>query len=283
MKFAIGAMTVGDIIDRSLKLLFSRFGTLYFINLLVLLPTLFIQEGTPLLMEQMGPGDLMAVLIPTLGLLLLALILQPIGTAATLHVVEQEFVGRRVGIGEALSFAMGRFWALVGTSILVGLSIFAGIILCVVPGIIFAIWFAFASQAVVVEHLSGAGAMSRSKDLTEGYRGRVFGVILLLGILVGLASLAASLMNNILPGVEYVKRTGGARDNPFDPGIPVIVNYTNYAINTAVAFLVQIFGGTFLAIATTLLYFDLRIRKEGYDLEVAASRGGDKPDLDFNT
>jgi hypothetical protein len=134
----------------------------------------------------------------------------------------------------------------------------------------------------VVERHSGAAAMSRSKDLTEGYRGRVFGVILLLGILVGLASLAASLMNNVLPGVEYVKRTG-ARDNPFDPGIPVIVNYTNYAINTAVAFLVQIFAGTFLAIATTLLYFDLRIRKEGYDLEVAASRGGDKPDLDFNT
>ena len=38
-----------------------------------------------------------------------------------------------------------------------------------------------------------------------------------------------------------------------------------------------------MAIATTLLYFDLRIRKEGFDLEVAAGRGDDKPDLDFKT
>src|SRR5262249_13116641 len=191
----------------SLKLLFSRFGTLYSINFFVLLPTLAVQVGTPLLMESLGPGELTTTLIVSLGLVLIALILQPIGTAATLHVVEQEFIGRKVGIGQALSFACSRFWALVGTSILLGVTIFFGLLLCVGPGILFAIWFAFTSQTVVVEHLSGSTAMSRSKDLTEGYRGRVFGVILLLGILVFLGGLAAGLMNNVLPGVEYVKRT----------------------------------------------------------------------------
>src|SRR5262249_22357332 len=47
MKFRIGEMTVGDILDRGLKLLFSRLGTFYTINLIVLLPVLAFQLAMP--------------------------------------------------------------------------------------------------------------------------------------------------------------------------------------------------------------------------------------------
>ena len=61
-----------------------------------------------------------------------------------------------------------------GAAILAGLTIGLGFILCIAPGIIFAIWYVFVSQVVVVEGLKAEKAMSRSKELTSGYRGLVW-------------------------------------------------------------------------------------------------------------
>lgn len=41
MRFQIGAMTVGDILDRGLKMLLLKLGTFYVINLIVLAPSSF--------------------------------------------------------------------------------------------------------------------------------------------------------------------------------------------------------------------------------------------------
>jgi hypothetical protein len=276
MKFAIGEMTVGDILDRSLKLLLSRFGTFYLLNFLVLLPLLGFELVSPMLIEDFG-------LLPVaLATFLLLLLLQPLATGALVRVVEQEFVDRRVGIGEALGYAGSRFGSLLGASLMTGVVVFAGALMCAVPGIIFAVWFAFVAQAVVVEKLGGGAAMARSKSLVEGYGGRVFGILLFFGLFVALGNLVSYFLNRSMPGIEYVPRGGGGEPNPLDPGVPV-VNWQNYTINTCVTYLIQILSGAFLAIASTLLYFDLRIRKEGFDLEVAAQRGGDKPDLDFRS
>src|SRR5207249_3639364 len=72
------------------------------------------------------------VLGGSLGVLVLSLILTPIGTAAILHVIGQEFIDQRVGLGEALSFALGRFGSLLGTSILYGLLSVVGVLVCCV-------------------------------------------------------------------------------------------------------------------------------------------------------
>jgi hypothetical protein len=280
MKFAIGEMTVGDIFDRSLRLLLTRFGTLYLISFLVLLPLLAFELASPLLIETYGLilGSFMQLPV----LLLLGLFLQPLATGAILYVVEQEFIDRRVTVGAALGVAASRFWALLGTGILVGLVVNVGLIMCIVPGVLFAIWFAFASQTVVVEGLSGGEAMGRSKRLTEGHQGRVFGVLMLVVAIYAVGIAISFIVNSILPAMEIVPYQDRRIPDPFDPGI-VVIHWTNHFINTIVQYLIQLVMGTFMSIATTLLYFDLRIRKEGYDLEVAAARGLDKPNFDFET
>jgi hypothetical protein len=48
--------------------------------------------------------------------------------------------------------------------------------------------------------------------------------------------------------------------------------YRNYVINVLVIQLVNILVQTYLAVCITLLYFDIRIRKEGFDLELAAQQ-----------
>src|SRR5262249_19813357 len=95
MRFQIGAMSVGDILDRGLKLLMSRLGTFYTINLIFLGPLILVQLILPL-------ANLPIIMaLSALILLLLALILQPVASAAQLYVVAQDFVDHRVGVGEA--------------------------------------------------------------------------------------------------------------------------------------------------------------------------------------
>src|ERR1017187_2190132 len=114
MRINIGEMTFGDILGRGMAILFSRIGTLYAIELLVLAPTLILELAFP--DAAVNPnGRFLLVILP-------ALILGPIGSAALLRVVTEEFQGRSVGLGDAFQFALGRFLPLLGTSILMGLG-----------------------------------------------------------------------------------------------------------------------------------------------------------------
>lgn len=261
MKIAIGAMSVGDILDRGLKLLLARLATFYAINLIVLSPLIVYQLAAPSLTTA---GGAFGALIVFAIAFLLTLILQPVGTGAILHVIAQEFIDQRVGVGAALSFALGRFFRLLGTSILAGLIIGLGS-LCIVPGFIFMVWYAFIAQVVVVEALGGEKALSRSKRLTEGFRWRIFGLVVLVVIIQGIIVGLGGALNLVLPSSEQVPV-----DVPGGSAVRAVFNYRNYAINTLVSQLLNILVASFSAVCFTLMYFDLRIRKEGFDLELAA-------------
>jgi hypothetical protein len=266
MRFPIGAMSAGDILDRALRLLLARLPLFYAIDLIVLSPVLVLVVAAPELTINI-PG----VLLPGL----LQVVLAPIGAAAVLRVIMCEFLDQPVGLGDALRFALTRFLPLLAASILVALLIVAGLFLCVIPGVFAAILFIFTPQAVVLEGLGPAEAMNRSSRLTEGFRGRVFAILVLV-YLIGIAlSAAVSLpLQMLLPyyDLQDVVVTPGAF-----PHIPV-KNYTNYLINVLAQQLVGILAQTFMAVCITLLYLDLRIRKEGYDLELALGPQTPPPD-----
>lgn len=268
MKFPLGEMTVGDILDRGIKLLFARLPAFYFINLLVLTPVILVQVAAPFVFENNNPVDPNAVLA-TLGLLLFAvlltLVLQPIGTAAILHIIMEEYLGNQVSIGQAFSYALTRFLPLVGASILVGLLVCVGFLLCCVPGIYFAITYAFVSQIVVLERLGPGEALERSSKLINGHRWRVFGVLLLIGLANGVVQFSiGAALGVAMPAQEIIPAENGPR---------VQVNAVNHIVTTLVSQLVGIVFSTYIAVCTTLLYLDLRIRKEGFDLETGLNEG----------
>ena len=121
MRFAIGAMSAGDVLDRGLKLLLARLPTFYAINLIALAPAILFQLAIPLLViapAGAGEGAMdffaseggMAVMaLALLAGLVLMLILGQIGNAAVLHVIIEEYVDRKVTIGQAFAFAFRRF------------------------------------------------------------------------------------------------------------------------------------------------------------------------------
>lgn len=250
MKFTITPMSIGEILSRGVSLFFTRFGVFLAIEVIMVSPTLVLQLALPEL--AMGIGALLFILP--------MLILGPIGSAAMLHVIAQEYLGRPVSLGDAFKFALGRFLPLLGTSILASLGIMAGMLACCIPGIYLAIIWAFVSQIVVMEHIAGSTALGRSKDLVEGYFWQVFSVLLVVGLIVGFASAPISVTLTLALPFQGPPNP----NNPFQVGL---TSYLNFAINKVVATALNGIGQIFTAICTTLLYFDLRNRKEAFDVE----------------
>jgi hypothetical protein len=270
MRFPLGEMTVGDILDRGLKLLFARLPAFYTLNLIVLSPLILYQIVVPILINSTA-ADPRQIILYTAGsglvVIVLTIILSPLATAALLHMTMQEFVGRRKTVAEALGFATTRLGSLILTSLLVGLVVALGFLACIAPGVYFAVSYIFVGQVVVLEGLSGGAAMSRSSNLISGHRGRVFGVVLLIAIGGGMVqAILAVGLQTVMPSQRLVPTANGMR---------VEFNSVNHVVQTLITQLLGIVFSTYQAVCTTLLYLDLRIRKEGFDLELAAQ--GDTP------
>jgi hypothetical protein len=280
MKFEIGAMSVGDILDRGLKILFARLPTLYSISFITLAPLLVYQLiALPIIQTDPGapptPEKLLLTLAVSLGTLLLLIILPPIGNAAILHVIGKEFVDERIGIGEAFSFSLGRFWSLLGTSMLYGLIFTAGLCSCCVPGFIVAVFYGLYAQIVVMEGIGGMPSLNRSKMLVTGFGWRLFFVyFLLMVVLMAVNYLLAGILEAVFPAYGRIQTPLGML-----PGGPVI-NFGFFVLDNVIVFLVSIFLQVYLAVCTTLVYLDLRIRKEGFDLELAARKEANEEGLE---
>ena len=91
------------------------------------------------------------------------------------------------------------FWKFVGATILSGIVIVVGLLLLIVPGIIFSLMFLFTSYIVIDRNLGPVKAMKESKRITKGHRGKLLGLLLavaglnILGIMVIVVGLLVSI------------------------------------------------------------------------------------------
>jgi hypothetical protein len=146
-------------------------------------------------------------------------------------------VGREPDLGEAYRFGMARMWSVLLVSMLVGLAVAGGFILLIVPGLIFLTRFSVSVPALVVEGKRGRAALSRSWNLVRGQSWPVFGTLIVAGLIAGVVSSLLSLpfadswfVRGLMAGI------GSAITTPF----------------TSLVF--------------SLIYFDLRVRKDGLDV-----------------
>ncbi len=281
MKFPIGAMSVGDVLDRGLKILFARLALFYTIDLIVLAPSMLfflaIALYTPELPPEPTPDEFLSSFLTFVGFIAAGFafqfVLTPFSQAADLHVIMREYLGEPTGLKQSFSFALTRFFPLLLTSILkVLILIVTAALTCGILGIYFSVCFLFVGQVVVLENLSGPKALGRSNRLIDGFRGRVFGVLLLIGVVNFFAQqVLGFFLGLLLPPMVTVQLRGHAVQ---------AINPTNYAIILLILQFVNILLQTYTDICATLLYLDLRIRKEGFDLELAARGGDNVPILD---
>lgn len=114
------------------------------------------------------------------------------GAVAQLEAIK----GQAEGIGWKEAFKRSR--KLIGpffiTGLLAGLAVFGGLILLIVPGIIFGLWFSQSGYIVVEEGLKGSEALKKSKFYMKGRIGSVFAKLFYMGIITFALSFILGLM-----------------------------------------------------------------------------------------
>lgn len=132
---------------------------------------------------------------------------------------------------------------LVWTILLSWAIILLGLFLCIVPGVVFWVWYLFALTIVVLERVGGSASLRRSKELGKGYYLRNLGVVLL--------CLAVSFLGSLFLGMIVGAISQFA-------GLPLTAGNI---VATALSLLLTPIS----LIATVLMYYDMRARKEAYD------------------
>ncbi len=82
------------------------------------------------------------------------------------------------------------FWKYLGASLLSGLIVMGGLILLIVPGIIFAVRLQFTTYLIVDKNLGPVEAIKKSWDLTRGSVWNLFLLDIMLGLINVLGALA---------------------------------------------------------------------------------------------
>ena len=171
-------------------------------------------------------------------------------TAAGISCVGRAMTGRSTDVLDCYGRALNVLLPVLAVVVLVALALVGSVILMfIIIGIplfyfLLVIW-SFATHAVVIENRDVFSAFGRSRELVRGNWWRVFGIGLVF-LLIVISIIAIVTLVSIIIGLL------------FNPGTLV------FSILSGVV-------GALLSpvyyIASTLLYIDLRVRKEGYDLQ----------------
>jgi uncharacterized membrane protein len=115
------------------------------------------------------------------------------------------------------------FWKFIGASILLVLAVAVGLILLIVPGVIFMLMFMFTTFIVIERELGPVEAMKESKRITTGHKWQLLGFTLMLVLinLLGLAALIVGLfvsipVSSIAFAHAYRMLSGKAGTRPVD-------------------------------------------------------------------
>jgi hypothetical protein len=239
VRYEIRAMAFAEVLDTGFRLLRDHFGLLIGISAALYVPAAVFQAVMQSLAKSGSPGVLLAA--GALGGLVIVAV-SPIVSVAITFALGEVYLGREVTIGEAFRKGLGILAPVLGTSLLAGLATAGAALLLIVPGIYVGLGFVLLSQVMVLEGQFGGAALRRSFALMKGERLRALGIFLVLSILSAVLSFGVQLALGLVPVV-----------GPIGSG------------------LVSALSGAFAAAVFMALYFDIRCRREAFDLEQLAT------------
>lgn len=170
------------------------------------------------------------------SILLLAIegfVINPVVSALLVHAVDDAREGHDPTLGSVARRGLITLPVVIAAAIIASLGIAAGFLLLIVPGVILSLRWAVVAQSAALDQESWVDALRRSAELTDKNYLHIFGLQLLVGLISG--------------GAFYLVGLG------FDPE-------TTTAASFIVGTVVAVFIRSFTALATALLFFDLRAR-----------------------
>ncbi len=167
--------------------------------LFIAIPLLFIDIESPAGIIANLPVVGGIIILAFGGIIILAIIVLPVIGGMYPLMVKNVMEGREVEMSDAFAKSLRRFPSLIGASILVGLLVALGLLLLVVPGIIFFLWYAYTIPAIMLENLGARDGMSASKRFCRTVKLKTFLIILIIAIIGTVGNSA-----EIIPVVGFV-------------------------------------------------------------------------------
>jgi hypothetical protein len=168
-----------------------------------------------------------------LDFLLATFLVSPLISALHIHAVAEVQAGRTPRLASIALRGLRVLPTAAATAIMTTLGISIGLVLLIIPGILLAFRWYVAVQAAAIERGGWLGAMRRSRKLTGGIYGHIFGFAILIGII---------------------------GEIPLVIGRAAATGHDTRAVAFLGGVVLHSFALAFTALATALLYFDLASR-----------------------
>ena len=261
MTTSLRPMSLGELLDRSFFLYRKHFALFVGIIALPNLVPLAFQLIGVAVRPRTTAAFTAASFLWLLGSFVLYLGVMGLSQGAAAVAVSKVHLGTATTISEAFAGIKGRMLYLALIMNLVGFSVSIGLVLLIVPGVILALMWALTIPVAVLENKGLFDSVSRSAELTKGSRGRVFMIYFLCLILMYIVYVLWEIP--ILAAIGVFARSG---PRP----MTALPTWTQIAFPVG-AFLSQCLVRPLLSIALPLVYYDQRVRKEAFDLQLMMS------------
>ena len=235
---------VGNVIGQGFRLFFRNIVPFGLISLILFIPYIILiiytaRTGVP----QEGSGIDIVTRI-------LQLLLSFVVAGAIAFGTFRDMRGQQASTSECLSRGLATMLPILGVAIVTGVAVLIGLIALIVPGLFILTVLWVAVPAAVVERPGVFEALSRSAVLTEGYRWRVFGVIVLLLLINMGVGLIVGLIASVL-----ILAGGGLGSSGGVIALFVVLGIFDALLSA------------FSAVVTAVGYHDLRAAKEGISID----------------
>lgn len=256
-------LSVGEVLDAAFRLFRHRFGTLV---LCVLVPVVPVAILATLLQASIDPDafdvnatsstDSGAYLAGTLVSALLQSLAGTLAMGACFKAISSAYLGEHTGVAESLRYALGRIVTLIVAFIVIGILLIPAFIALVIPGVWLAVKLSMAFPAIVFERAGPLAGIGRSWTLTRGAWWRTFGTLVVIFLITWVMQIVLAAIAGGIAGGAGVGEFGFAI-------IITIVNLITFALTYPL-----------YAAVVTVIYYDLRVRNEGFDLQLLAQGVG---------
>jgi hypothetical protein len=252
-------LSIGEVLDAGFRLVRQRLGTLVMCVLVPVVPltilgTILIASTDDTAFDPNAPvNDSGTALAGTLISFVLQSAALALAVAACFKAVSAAYLGEDAGAGESLRYSLGRIIPLIVAYIVVIVLLVVGFVLLIIPGVFLAVKMSMTFAAIVFERKGPFRSIGRSFSLTKRNWWRTFGTLVIVFLLLFVINLAAT--------VAF-----GAGLTAVDDANEVVVATVSTLVNIAIIALTY----PLWASVVTVMYYDLRVRNEGFDLELLA-------------
>ena len=259
MTIGLRPLSIGELLDRTFSLYRNHFGLFVGIFALPYLVVLAFQ-CVGLVFQSPTPqfSNMFVTFVWSMGALLLIVVVSAASQAATVVAVSNLHLDRPASVMDSFSAIKGQIFGVLGLSFIVSMAAGMACLFLLVPGVLLFIMWSLAVPAKVLEHKGVFDSMSRSMELTKGGRGRIFVIGLLVIVLV--FSVSWLLQWPVLIAAGFSLK-GGMQRMTIGWQLALLI----------VEFVSRSLVGALSTIALSLVYYDQRVRKEAFDLQLMMS------------